>query len=876
MTLGGAGARGGAGASGGAGTQPPTSDGPLAAVVARRRRWWPGPGWGRSARLLSDWLRPAPVSVALAVVVVLVGTLGRAVGGEAFAALAVHAAEPARWAAWLTSTVWTPSLPSSLVDGLLVVAVGAPVERFLGRTRFLTVGLAASVLGVGVLHAVHPLIALLDRPWAEHLAGAPAGGPLGVVVGALAAASIRMDALARRRIHTVLFVWLSALVAFGGGADDIAQWGAALAGVGLGLLAWRGSAPERSLVGTRHDARTILALVVVAVTAGTLLSAWSPLPVGPLAAARFAVDSPLADPVTVTTTCLEPDRLVECAGVTYAARTHGPSAAALAALPLVLQLVMAGGLRLGRRAAALGTIVLQCGMVILAAAHLAVMRWMFEQTGTDTAPLLGLADDGTPSARLIVPLVVPLLLAIQVALHLRSFGVKTRPGTFRRFWGWVGIAVAAGLAIVWGAGLAVADQFLPTATAPLLFADYAVRLLPTGALALVTPTLEPDSAVAVAVAEWVPVAVWVVVTVAWFRAQGSAPAIRPGQREDLAALVRREGAGSLGWMLTWPGNDVWLSPDGRSGFAYRVGSGVALTVTDPATAPDDLRDGLVDFATACTAQSLVPALYSVHAPTADQARALGWATVQVAEEAVIDLGGVTFSGKAFQDVRTALNRATKEGITDLWTTWDGCTPGQRDQVRAICDAWLADKALPEMGFTLGGVAELDAETRLGLAVDAEGTVHGVTSWLRAHRGGAVVGWTLDVMRRREGGFRSTMEFLIARAVLTAQEQGFAFVSLSGSPLARSGGSAPGEGPAASATRLEGVLEVLGTLLEPVYGFRSLLAFKAKFGPRFVPLYLAVPDLLDAPTVGLAIARAYLPDLGAADAARFAQRLVNRD
>lgn len=80
----------------------------------------------------------------------------------------------------------------------------------------------------------------------------------------------------------------------------------------------------------------------------------------------------------------------------------------------------------------------------------------------------------------------------------------------------------------------------------------------------------------------------------------------------------------------------------------------------------------------------------------------------------------------------------------------------------------------------------------------------------------------------------------------------------------------------ASSRLDGVLEVLGTLLEPVYGFRSLLAFKAKFGPRFVPLYFAVPDIVDAPTVGLAIARAYLPDLGAADAARFAQRLVSRD
>ena len=50
------------------------------------------------------------------------------------------------------------------------------------------------------------------------------------------------------------------------------------------------------------------------------------------------------------------------------------------------------------------------------------------------------------------------------------------------------------------------------------------------------------------------------------------------------------------------------------------------------------------------------------------------------------------------------------------------------QVRAISEEWVGDKGLPEMGFTLGGVEEaLDSEVRTGLAIDAEGTVHGVTS-----------------------------------------------------------------------------------------------------------------------------------------------------
>lgn len=56
---------------------------------------------------------------------------------------------------------------------------------------------------------------------------------------------------------------------------------------------------------------------------------------------------------------------------------------------------------------------------------------------------------------------------------------------------------------------------------------------------------------------------------------------------------------------------------------------------------------------------------------------------------------------------------------------------------------------------------------------------------------------------------------------------------------------------------------LSGALEPVYGFRSLLAFKAKFRPEYRPLYMAYPDTATLPPIATAITRAYLPNLGAA-------------
>ena len=185
-----------------------------------------------------------------------------------------------------------------------------------------------------------------------------------------------------------------------------------------------------------------------------------------------------------------------------------------------------------------------------------------------------------------------------------------------------------------------------------------------------------------------------------------------------------------------------------------------------------------------------------------------------------------------------------------------------------------------MGFTLGGLREIDDDdTRLLLAVDESGTVHAVTSWMPVHRGGKVVGLTLDVMRRREGGWRPAIEFLIARAAQDAQAEGLEVMSLSGAPLARSGtsGDLTGDGTDdVGASRFDPLLDLLASLLEPAYGFRSLHAFKRKFQPRKVPMYLAVPDVVDLAAVGVAIGRAYVPDLTPAQTARFAQVLVTHD
>ena len=184
-------------------------------------------------------------------------------------------------------------------------------------------------------------------------------------------------------------------------------------------------------------------------------------------------------------------------------------------------------------------------------------------------------------------------------------------------------------------------------------------------------------------------------------------------------------------------------------------------------------------------------------------------------------------------------------------------------MKAISAEWVEDRDLPEMGFTLGGVDEaMDPQVLVGLAVDADGTVNGVTSWMPIFVPGQEqpAGWTLDVMRRLPGGFRYTMEFLIASACQSFRDSGCRIVSLSGAPLARADPDSAGGEP----HPLDGFLQQLATTLEPHYGFQSLHAFKTKFQPRFVPLHLTFPDEAALPRIGVALGRAYLPQAGLRD------------
>nr|WP_225953993.1 DUF2156 domain-containing protein [Kibdelosporangium phytohabitans] len=368
--------------------------------------------------------------------------------------------------------------------------------------------------------------------------------------------------------------------------------------------------------------------------------------------------------------------------------------------------------------------------------------------------------------------------------------------------------------------------------------------------------------------QWIGVVFWLVVIIGGLVTFRKAIVERrAADRSRARELLAEYGGTSMSHMITWRGNDYWFTPDGKAVVAYRVLSTVALTTGEPIGAPDSKNKAIQQFTRFCATNGWTPCFYSVGETLRTELSS--WSSVQVAEETVLALPGLEFRGKKWQDVRTAMNKAGNFGVTAQWTGYRDAPPWMTRQIEELSDAWLADKGLPEMGFTLGSLEELaDDDVRCLVAVDEDRQVHGVTSWLPVREDGEIVAWTLDFMRRRNTAFTGVMEFLIASMAIRCRDEGVRYISLSGAPLARRKRDEP-------VTLLQRVLDVVGRTLEPVYGFRSLLAFKAKFQPQYRPLYMSYPDASALPSIGNAITKAYLPRITLRQAGRLAGKLINR-
>ncbi|MEE2568401.1 DUF2156 domain-containing protein [Pseudarthrobacter sp. J64] len=767
------------------------------------------------------------------------------------------------WSLFTALFFATNPLAYVAASGMILLLVGL-TERSLGSLQVAALFFAGQFGAVTLFLLLSQVAHQAGDGWIGGMADDILIGPYAAVLAVCLAASGRLPVLWKRRLRATVLSASIMLVLYVGHAEAVVGLIGAL--LGLGFSRWNRTESEAAhhQRSTEREVRHLLALIVAVFAVGPVLSGVARSPVGPLAFLRDVVVNPLptlnqleADcGQAIQASCLNPGHQ----GIA------GPAGLALAIVPVVLLLICADGMRRGRRLALQIAIVIQLGVTALAGTYVVLFALMPRNVERFPAALLD-----NVIAHFLPLAAVPLLLAAVLWFNRRHFRVESAPLSRRKLAAVVGGTFVA-LAVLYSAAWLAAGGMSRDGGLLGLAAELARQFVPVPIPAQYHRIFTGRDSLEEAIFAFSGPVFWTVALAAVWTVFLKRPRVdaRTDDKTAVRALLR-QGGGPLSWMALWEPNTYWFSSDGQGGIAYQQHGNVALTLGGPfgsAGAEPVVRE----FLAHCTAQALIPALYSCDGTLWPYLRDRGFQRVAVAQETRLAVREIEFKGKEWQNVRTALNRAAKLEVRAVWGTYRELPGALRSKLSEVSEAWASAKSVPEMGFTLGGIDQLDDDEVLCcLAVGPDGTVHGVTSWLPVYDGGRLVSRTLDVMRRGDDGFPGVMEFLIATAVLELRNT-VDTISLSGSPLARHPDT---QGPASPVENLAAILDVVGHALEPLYGFRSLAAFKSRFKPEYRGLYLYYQDALHLPAIGRALTRAYLPGLSLRQGARLVRSVVGQ-
>jgi phosphatidylglycerol lysyltransferase len=214
---------------------------------------------------------------------------------------------------------------------------------------------------------------------------------------------------------------------------------------------------------------------------------------------------------------------------------------------------------------------------------------------------------------------------------------------------------------------------------------------------------------------------------------------------------------------------------------------------------------------------------------------MGLSLIKIGEEARVPLPAFSLAGQARKGLRYTRNMVEKEGCAFEIAPREAVA-GLLPELKAVSDAWLANKHAREKKFSLGFFSEQYLMQCPVALVRKDGTIKAFANvW---EGGPAAPGapreeLSTDLMRYLPDAPPSVMEYLYVMLMLWGREQGYRWFNLGMAPF--SGLETHALAPAWA--RLGSLLYTHGGQL---YNFRGLRRFKDKFDPVWEAKYLASP------------------------------------
>lgn len=315
-----------------------------------------------------------------------------------------------------------------------------------------------------------------------------------------------------------------------------------------------------------------------------------------------------------------------------------------------------------------------------------------------------------------------------------------------------------------------------------------------------------------------------------------AKAPRPGtdaERDRIRRLVQHPDSDTLAPFALRHDKSYVFSPDGRAAIGYRVFLGTAVVGGDPIGAADAHEAAIVEFLALARRHGWRPAVVGAREAMLPTWKAHGMRrAIGIGDEVMLNVAAFSLEGRSIRNVRQAVRRTHKAGITTRVMRETALDDAEADQLLDIHQRWLKGHA--EHGFAMNLDAITSARHPDALLIVAYAADGHAVGFQRYHPVGAdrasghPTALSLDVMPRDPQSPNGVNERLIADLVDWARDRGVDEISLNFAafrPIMDAG---------SQRTVLQGAAYRAIHLLDPWIMLESLYRFNAKFRPGWQP------------------------------------------
>jgi phosphatidylglycerol lysyltransferase len=267
----------------------------------------------------------------------------------------------------------------------------------------------------------------------------------------------------------------------------------------------------------------------------------------------------------------------------------------------------------------------------------------------------------------------------------------------------------------------------------------------------------------------------------------------------------------------------------RTGFImYQVSGNSWVAMGDPVGQPEVCESLAWQFLESCDVMAVSPVFYQVKPQNLPLYIDLGLNLSKLGEEARVPLDSFSLEGSARADLRQAHRRAGRDGA-EFEVVPRAEVGALLPQLRAVSDAWLAEKNTAEKRFSLGYFDDRYLR-HFDCGVVRRGGA--IVAFANIWRGGSSE-LSVDLMRYSGAAPKGVIDFLLIECMLWGRALGYRWFNLGMAPLS-------GLEEHALAPAWHKIGRMVQRYGETFYPFEGLRKYKEKFLPVWRPRYLAAP------------------------------------